>query len=401
MNVLYIGTYDSIHDHKWMNHFANRADFKVFFVLEKQNLPASLSPSEIEKKYSEYGIYYLGYLNTFSIRNIFPFLRSALWLRQQLQMHKIDLVHILFATPHSLWGLVISAPYIITTRGSDVLLVLPQLRNKTNLKRLYFRFLFTLFKSSFEKANLITCTSSAQLKKVTELFQVKSIQVVRTGVDVNKISAIDKPELLPADLRNCKYIFSPRFFSPVYNISLQIDAIALLPSAIIQDYTFVFIRGKYYDKDYSTSLLEKLTELKNRIGLKFIVEDYLDQESIWMWYKKASLTIMTPISDGTPNSALEAMASRCPLILPNLSYDAAIFQDAAWVLEKNDPYQLAQLIAKALTEYPTEVLELAYSRVAKLGNRQIEMSKLEILYTELLRKIENTKTQSTNLPSKS
>jgi glycosyltransferase involved in cell wall biosynthesis len=50
---------------------------------------------------------------------------------------------------------------------------------------------------------------------------------------------------------------------------------------------------------------------------------------------------MTPISDGTPNSALEAMSARCPLIMPNLPYDKSIFEDCCFVLNNDDPKELA------------------------------------------------------------
>ncbi len=397
MNILYIGTHNSIHDLKWMKYFANREDFKVFFVSERQHLPTQLLTSEIQAEYEKHGITYIGYLNSFSIRKIFSFIKSAIWLRQQLQKHHIDLVHILFATPHALWGLMVNTPYIITTRGSDILLVIPQLKKTTNLKGLYFRLLYRFFKSAFEKASLVTCTSLAQLKKVTELFQIKSTKIIRTGVDVHLISEIKKPQLLNRLLQNQKFVFSPRFFSPIYNIALQIQALEYLPQHIIRNYTFVFIRGKHYDENYSATLLLNLTQLKYTIGLKFIVEDYLDQESIWMYYKQASLTIMTPLSDGTPNSALEAMAGRCPVILPNLPYDSDIFQNATLVLKHNDPHQLAQLIEKALSEYPTEMLDLAYLRVNELGNRQIEMRNLEVLYKQLTFSHKASQTQDQNL----
>jgi hypothetical protein len=196
----------------------------------------------------------------------------------------------------------------------------------------------------------------------------------------NEIKAINKPELLPSELLQQSYIFSPRFMSPVYNISLQIQSLVFLDELILQKYLFVFIRGKSFNVDYFTEQCQKLEQLKNEKGLKYLIIDFFDQETLWMAFKRASLTIMTPLSDGTPNSALEDMAAECPLIIPHFDYDADIFDGATFVLEENEPEQLALLIEKAIIAYPKSMIDLASDRILRLGNRKTEMKRLEEIY---------------------
>jgi glycosyltransferase involved in cell wall biosynthesis len=365
-----------------MSYFSEKTPCRVFFVSECQNLPIGFNLSEIQAFYKNYNITFLGCIHTFSIRHLGAFFKSGWWLRKQLKIHQIDLVHILFVTPHALWGLFINTPYILTTRGSDILQVLPSLLSKSGLNGLYNKILFLFFKFSFCKAYATTGTSSAQVHTAQTLFKLKKTPVViRTGVDVLRIAELNKPELLNVALHNKPFIFSPRFFSPVYDIELQLNAIELLPRNIIKNFYFVFVRGKKYNPAYANNLYEKLKLLQAKIGLSYIVEEYLSQETIWMYYKKATLTIMTPLSDGTPNSALEAMAANCPLILPKLNYDPELFENTTLVLENRNSHTLAQLIKWGVENYDPHMIEYAHSRVLLNGNRQTEMEKLYTLYT--------------------
>lgn len=379
MNVLYIGSYDSIHDLKWMRFFSEQDGYSVYFVCESQQLSSGVSADKAKTYYAEFNIHFLGTLESFSIRKRKAFNESGKWLRAQILELQIDLVHILFASPHALWGKFIDTPYFITTRGSDILRVIPELKKQSGLKGLYYRYLFSQFKKYFQKAAVITGTSVAQVEKCEALFQVKG-EIIRTGINVNEIEALDADQFLPEVLKDKQFIFSPRFMAPVYDIRLQLDAIEKLDRSILENYLFVFIRGKQFEQDYYHAQLDKLEALKKDKGLNFQVFDYLDQYTLWSMYKKASLTVMTPISDGTPNSALEAMAAECPLIIPDLEYDKEVFKNVCIKLDDRNPSALAELISKVLYDYPERLIARAHQNVMVYGNRDSEMLKLHYLY---------------------
>lgn len=357
-----------------------------FFSMQKEKYAvfgiheSTIKPTDSDREtMNRLNIKLLEPIHPFSISAPVQTIKAIFQLNAVIKENKIDLVHILFATPHALWGNFISIPYIITTRGSDVLIVIPDLLMRKGVKAFYFRLLFHLFRRVFNRAASITATSNRQIAKIKELFS-KDSALIRTGISVNEIKAINKPELLPSELLQQSYIFSPRFMSPVYNISLQIQSLVFLDELILQKYLFVFIRGKSFNVDYFTEQCQKLEQLKNEKGLKYLIIDFFDQETLWMAFKRASLTIMTPLSDGTPNSALEAMAAECPLIIPHFDYDADIFDGATFVLEENEPEQLALLIEKAIIVYPKSMIDLASDRILRLGNRKTEMKRLEEIY---------------------
>lgn len=377
-NILYICTPDSIHDQKWMRYFAvQKNEFTVYAIGETQN-----HKSETAQQLLADNITLLNPIESFSISHPISTIKSIRQLNAVICKHKIDIVHVLFAAPYALWINFITIPTIITTRGSDVLVVIPELLSHKGFKGLYFKLLFSLFKMSFRKAKHITCTSSKQIDKINDLFLVKNSVLIKTGVEVEAIGKIDKPELLNTALKNKSYILSPRFMSPIYNIHYQIEALSLLDKNIIEKYVFVFIKGKKFDAPYYEKQLEHLALLKKNIKLNFLIIDYLDQESLWMHLKNAALVVMTPVSDGTPNSALETMAAKTPLIISDLPlYDVDLFDNTCVRVPLNNVTKLVDAITTILNENPIPLVEKAHNVVVELGNRNIEMNKLAKLYS--------------------
>lgn len=364
-----------------MSFFSMQKEKYEVFAIYENNMDIGAEDRDVLNKLN---IKLLEPIHPFSASAPIKTINSIFQLSRAIKRNSIDLVHILFATPHALWGSFISTPYIITTRGSDVLIVIPELLKRAGIKSIYYRALFFLFKRAFRKAASLTATSTKQLLKIQQMFDRKPI-LIRTGISVDEIKAINNSELLPLPLLKQPFIFSPRFMSPIYNIALQIDALAYLNDSFLEKYLFVFVKGKSFNRDYYRDQCIKLESLKAQRGLQYIVVDYFEQEALWMAFKKASLTLMTPISDGTPNSALEAMAAECPLIIPDLDYDKDIFDNATYVFEEVKPEHLAHLIEKALTYYPDDIIGLASERVVKHGNRTIEMKRLEEIYESILR----------------
>jgi len=357
-----------------MRYFAEKKEYKIFVVGESK-YTAALADELIEKN-----IKLLPSIVSFSITHPFKNYQSIQQLKGYIRKYEIDLVHVLFATPYALWTNYIKTPYFVTTRGSDVLVVLPELKKAQLYKRLYFNWLYNQFKKAFKKAQKVTSTSELQQSKIEEMFQVKA-DVIRTGVEVEQIQQLDTETHLPIQLQNKEVVFSPRFMSDIYNISYQIDAIELLSQEVLKKYTFVFIKGKSYNQAYFDVQVDRLNKNETKLGLDFIILDYLTQKELWATFKKAKLTIMTPKSDGTPNSALEAMAARSPLIVSDLAYDKSLFDYTCEKIALDNPKVFAEKMEEMLRNPPSkEELNQTFETVKTYGNRLVEMKKLEQLY---------------------
>jgi hypothetical protein len=386
-NILYIGDPNSIHDIKWISYFSDKPNhYKTYFIYEKQ---LNINFSETTQKLKSKNITLLKPISTFSLIQPFSTIKSIISINQHIKKLKIDITHILFASPHALWGIFLKTSFIITTRGSDVLKVIPSLKMEKGIKGIYFKLLFYLLKLSFKKANSITSTSYFQIEHIYDMFSVKS-ELIKTGIPFNDIQKKKNQNLLHPSLKNKKFIFSPRFFSPIYNISIQIDAIKHLKKEIINTHIFVFIKGRNYDSSYALKIEKKLNSLSETLKINYVILNFLSQKEMWCYFQNTSLTIMTPISDGTPNSALEAMASKSPLIISDLPHlDKNLFSNTCKKFKGNNPEILAKEIELCISNYPSVLINNALRIVEQKGNRNIEMKKIEIIYESINQKIKS------------
>ena len=380
MNLLYIGYPESIHDIKWASFFSQQKEkYVVYMVEENLSLDENEAFQKKKEKLASYNIILLPPIYSFSLVRPWQTLESINRLKKYIKNYQIDIFHVLFATPHSFWLNFISIPIIITTRGSDILLTIPALLKSSGLRKWHDNILFQLLKKAFNKASYIVGTSQKQLDKTKDLMGYDRLHLIRTGIDVERIASLNVEKHLPRELQNKKYIFCPRYLQPIYQNELIISAFATLPNEIKNEYTLVFIDKSGNEKKYKSSIIEML-ELHQ---LDYVIYPLLSQLEVWSVYHNATVTIMTPKSDGTPNSALEAMAAKCPLILGNLAYDKDLFGGTCLQMKSDHEEDLAELILKAIENYPSEVLTKAFEKVNELGNRIIEMHKLEQLYLEI------------------
>ena len=376
MNILYIGNIaQSMHDYKWISFF-DKKNINLYCVDGNNEMP--FEDKELEKKYANSNIKVLNSLPHFSFKNIFRTIKTIKYLNQIIREKEINAVHVLFATPFSLWCLFLNVPFIITTRGSDVLMVLKRISQRKGIVDFLF---FLMFKRIFKKAAAITSTSNKQVECLKEIFDVKS-QVIRTGVDVDYISNVKvEYSILPKEIQGKDLIFSPRWIAPEYDIALQVESLQYLSKEIIDRFLFVFVRYNDENEGYINMIKD---QLKLTGHVNYVILNILNVEQMYQIYKKASLVIMTPISDGTPNTALEAMSAKTPVITSDLNYDKELFDGTCFKLNPRTPKKLAALIEKALLDKSNEsMVEKAFQRVKIHGNRAFEMKKVENIYLDI------------------
>jgi glycosyltransferase involved in cell wall biosynthesis len=382
-NILYIATPASVHDRNWMKSVSQDSKFRVFLVFEKSQLVKDENLLEL----CNMGVIVLKPIASFSLLRFWSSIRAILYLRKIVDKNNIHLVHALFATPNSLWLPFLNTSYAITTRGSDVNNVIPGLiYNNSNSfrRRIHDWVLFRIISQAFRKSIFITSTSNNQIEKIQKLFNVKEPKLIRTGIDLEKIkSTVSYQTNIMKEVK--QVVVSPRFFQPVYDIKLQLDALALLNPQTLKNIQFVFIEGLNPDTEYASEIRNILSQLEKKVGLNYIVHDFLEETQFYNLLARSKIAIMTPIADGTPNSALEAMALGCPLIISDLPYDYDLFNtDTCIMISERSADNLAALIEESLKNYPEQLRENAIKAVAKYGNRAFEMQKLIKLYHQFL-----------------
>tara|TARA_Y100000766_G_scaffold276564_1_gene280878 strand:+ start:147 stop:1277 length:1131 start_codon:yes stop_codon:yes gene_type:complete len=376
MNLLYLGDVNSVHDFKWVTYFSVQKKYTVFFVTESENY--NLIGPERKAIFQQANITILPPIFNFSLLNLFKTYKSIILLRQFIRDYNIDVFHALFGSPQAIWlnFLPKKIKKVITTRGSDVLVLLKSVCESSGIKN---KILKRLLIHGFKKANYITSTSESQISFIQSIgIQSGKNKLIKTGVDIQKI--VEQNPLEKVCTKKEQFIFSARYISEVYNMEYQIEAIRELPKNILDEFSFLFIKKPGDDSKYFHRVIAQLEAIPD---LQFDICENLTQPQMWATLKSSKLTYMVPKSDGTPNTALECMALKTPLIMGNLDYNYELFDGVSLVADLSQSKSLTDQIIIGLTNYPQKCLKLGFNKVSKFGSREIEMSKLERIYESL------------------
>lgn len=368
MNILVVGNISSIHDEKWITFLSKNCANNFYIVQEEQNLPLT---NEQKKNYEECGVKILPNLPSFSLFQFWKSIKGWLQIKKWVIKYKIKCIHVIFPTPHIFWVNFCKIPLIVSTRGSDVLVVTKELIEKPSIKN---KILLNLFNRNLKKSNFITSTSELQKVFLEQNFDFtqNKVSIVRTGIDIDFIDHIDFEKKNNNEIR----IFSPRFFSPIYNILYLIEAIQNLPISTKNKIHLQLVEGKNYSIDYRDKIIEKL----KHVDFKYSIQAYFNKKELIQEYKKSDLVIMIPHSDGTPNSALETMICKVPLIISDLDYQSPLFSETCLLVNPKDIHQITLTIIKALEDYPSILLENGRLMTELHGDQKKEMMKIIELY---------------------
>ena len=376
MNILFVGDVNSIHDFKWASFFSSKDEFCVYFVTEEEN--QRLISVEYKNKFQESGVNILPPIRCFSIKNPLSSYNSVKKINSYIKEYDIHIFHVLFASPQAIWINFLhgNVKKVVTTRGSDVLVLLKKVICEGGLKN---KILKRLLISGLYKADLIVSTSDKQIDYLKECgVEEKKIKLIKTGVDVERIQNQSTRQSLPT--KKNKFIFSARYIGEVYNMDYQIKAIKNLSKETLKNYSFLFVKSRGDNSPFFLKIIAKLESIED---LEYDLYEGATQQQMWATLKASSLTYMVPKSDGTPNTALECMAGRVPLIMGDLDYNKDLFNNVCISVDLKEPKDFAEKIEDGLTFYPSHLLDRAEEAVKKFGSRELEMNKLLDLYLKL------------------
>lgn len=375
MNILYLADPASIHDAAWINNLASRPGNKCHLVVRK------VHESHIGLGTLHANVRIVAVIEDFSTIRPLRNLRQILRIKSIVNDYNIHLIHILYAEPNSLWAngkRCLGVPIVITTRGSDVLRTIPAFfDSKSWLKKVVAR----QYRSAFANADAITCTSSQQRANVRRFAPLQNISIIRTGVDVSSIEQVQSNVSGRAGIDR-PFVLMPRKMDPVYNHEFTLDAITLLSQVVKEKFAFVFLDADSHQKSYVKFIREKAQF--TGADVRFL--PLQTPVRLISLYKQSTLVVMNPHSDGSPVTAMEAMACGKPVILPPLPYDEEIFS-GAFFFKTWSPLALKDEIEQVL-KIPADQLEAVVQRnmeVVRLkADFRREMTRVENIYLELM-----------------
>jgi L-malate glycosyltransferase len=252
--------------------------------------------------------------------------------------------------------------FMLTTWGSDVL-ILP---NKNKILELLTRF-------TYKRAKLIYSDNEVVRSEVLRLCKIekgKAVVFPQLGIDTNnfcpdrfsketlRVLGCDKSDLV---------IVSTRNFEPVYNVLMLVDVINELRNLVNVSFKVVLIG--------SGTQLETIKKKIFGLGLEdyFVIPGYVPNDKLPSILASSDISVSTSLSDGTPLSMLEAMASGLPLVMTDIPsyYEWVSDGKNGFFVSLDSPRLMAEALAKLL-----ESKELR----KKMGelNRSIAVNRAEI-----------------------
>lgn len=322
--IAYIANPCSIHDCKWINRISETNEVIVI------TYPFDKTKSLLNNNIDVYTIL----PSTYPHKNIFTKIKVKSVLRKLINKENIDIIHTMYPYPNSFWVNDIKfKPHVITTRGSDILVDYKNLKkNQNNLNN----YLLLKYESTLKNASFITSTSVKQQKVISTIFPQQKTEVIPTGIDVDLYVKSSKINDVTSLKKEVFVLFSPRSMKPIYNIDLIIDAFKIFVS--VANNARLTLIDDFPDSEYSTLIKNKIKELALNDNVDILSKQ--TQNDIIKQYLKSSIVISVPKSDGTPNSLLEAMLLKTPIISNQSISDNPLF-DTILKIKENTPEALS------------------------------------------------------------
>lgn len=366
MRILCLVDPNSIHDQKWLR--AIKPHHELFLICRSSHYHSeALSQSAL------LGIELLQPVEDFSIRRCLRTFKNARNIRAIIQEKRIDLFYIIYAEPNALWANFknyFGCKMMLSTRGTDILVTITNHFREISLIN---RLVAPLYVRALRRFDQITSTSQSQIRRIHELTSITAIELVRTGVDVEKLQ-LDYSKSLPESLQGKNYVFFPRVMKPIYNHIMCLEAIRLLPAALRSSFHFVFVGKDGGNKAYIQEFKQQIGDLRDHV---VFLETQMEEAMISI-YQGASLVVIVPTSDGSPVSAMEAMICKTPLILGPLTYDRDLF-DGVLQMSRWDAAELSNLIKGVLDGEDTSNKEALKQQIITYGDAAQEMHRLNKL----------------------
>lgn len=303
---------------------------------------------------------------------------SALRMARVVSRLRADAVHVHYLRGLA-WGLLLTrtAPCVMTPWGSDVL------EEQGAFREWYSG---RLTKALLRRADLITVHSDFMERRLRALIgPSRSLCRIGWGVDLGRF----RPGLEVASLKrrwgiapHRPVVLSPRIAKPLYRHELVIRALPALRREAPD--VLLLVTEHEADEAYLQGLARLARDLGVEGHVRFI--GAIAYEEMPRLYNLADAVVMTPRSDGMPNSLLETMACGTVPVLARLEqYEGLVRHGVNGFLVEADPAAIKEALATVITDEDLRrrIGEANRAAVKEGGDQDQEMARMEAWYRRL------------------
>ncbi len=366
MRICYVADGRSIHTQRWVNYLARRGHDVHLICWE-------FAPGYLENVH----IHKLGKKLSPRIGGLLQYFGFLLWMiqvRWLVRKIKPDIVDGHFVTVYGFLAAICGFhPLVVTAWGSDILVQPDQ--------NALFKFTAGY---AVKKADLVVCRSEIMKGKIVELgAEPNKVRICILGVDTKKFHTTRKDVNLKSDLgidQPSPVVISTRSLRPVYDIETLIKA-APLVLAELPKTKFIIASYAGEQQEYLGSLVQSL-DITNCI--KFTGR--VSHTDLPRYLASFEIYVSTSLSDGTPNSLLEAMACGAAPVVTSIPANLPWIKDGenGFLFPPKDYETLAARIIELIKdENKRETFSNINTQIIQSSAQQAtEMAKLEAAYIE-------------------
>lgn len=261
-------------------------------------------------------------------------------LSRALKREKVDI----FLSPYFKVPFLSSAKTVIVINDLISLKVAEYQSVRYCLRRFYFKHMLSF---TANKADKILAISHATKRDVLDCYKL-----AEDKIEVIQLALEEKYRLLGSaaseDVTGYgitqDFIFYFGNFKPHKNVPILLEAYKKLSPSLRNSYQLV-LGGK---KDrYYNSLRERVETLG--IEEQVVFTDYIPEEKLPAFYKRAALFVFPSLYEGFGFSVLEAMAGGVPVITSNLGSLSEVGKEGALLIDPLKADDLSQAMEKVLT----------------------------------------------------
>ncbi len=323
MKICYLAPANNPHTIKWCNYFKSKGH-EVYLI--------SFVPGNVE------GIITHNILFDKGIENKGNFVK----LKYILQINKIkriiedikpDILHAHYATSYGIIGSLSNYhPYILSVWGSDVY-DFPQISP----------FHKKLVEYNLKKADYILSTSF-HMKKETEKYTNKHIEITPFGVDVNKFKPIPS---FKSNNRDQFVIGTIKTLKPKYGIEYLIKAFKILKRSYPEKNLKLKIAGKGEQKE---ELQQLCRDLQIQADVEFL--GFLPEQEVIHTFNTFDVAVFPSDSESFGVAAVEAQACGLPVIVSNVGGlpEATSPNITSLLVERKNEKELANAIERLMLD---------------------------------------------------
>ncbi len=284
-------------------------------------------------------------------------------LQTKIDEFKPDIIHGFFLINHGMYASRIKGyPKVVTALGSDVLIA----PNESKL-------MSWIVKRTVKNSDLIISVAD-HLNDIVSPWKENHVESITSplGIDVKKFKPLKKENLI---------VFN-RGFKEVYSPLTLLEAISKI-SDKIKNYN-VIMCGK-------GPLLEKCKKYVSKHSLNDLISfsGYVPNEDLVDLLGRAKILVSPALSDGTPVSILEGLASGCIILSSQIPANKfwTVKNKTGLSFDAENSSQLSDCILKAISDSSIEEKALSFGpqMVEKHADWNTEMLRIEQKYYNLVK----------------